>query len=174
MPFDILLDRLEPPEQQMASLIWSERNYFFRWPVHHLLLWPECVRPLGRGYHEYPAETVAMFRNFGLGGGDRRSNGPAVMSYQIAGGELVGAPSWPIHHIYDGLHPLVDDRPVTRAVTRGDLFSEAAGLVAAHPVAHEAAHRFAYIAWNLRLEAFRRFDGFDPDNWSEQFLHEPN
>ncbi len=44
----------------------------------------------------------------------------------------------------------------------GDDFTEAAGLVAIHPVADALADDLAYCAWLLRHEAYLRF-GFDPD-----------
>ena len=42
------------------------------------------------------------------------------------------------------------------------LFTEAAGLVAAHPFADALADEVPYFAWLLRAEAYQRF-GFDPD-----------
>lgn len=44
----------------------------------------------------------------------------------------------------------------------GQLFTEAAGLVALHPVADSLADECAYFAWWLRQQAYERF-GFDPD-----------
>jgi hypothetical protein len=67
-----------------------------------------------------------------------------------------------VHHIYDGLHPAPGRRESVRAVTSGDYFTEAAGLVAVHPVADALASEVPSFAWFLREEAFRRF-GFDPD-----------
>lgn len=85
-------------------------------------------------------------------------------AFAIAGGvrpKRANGRGWNIHHVYDGQFP-APTRPCTRAVKAGDYFTEAAGLVAAHPIADALADEFAYFAWLLRVEAFHRF-GFDPD-----------
>ncbi len=61
-----------------------------------------------------------------------------------------------------GRYPAVGSTASTRAVIHGNYFTEAAGLVAIHPIADALADELAYFAWLLRHEAFRRF-GFDPD-----------
>lgn len=51
----------------------------------------------------------------------------------------------------------------THAIKDGRYFTEAAGLVAVHPLADAMAEEFADFAWWLRREAYKKF-GFDPDN----------
>ena len=117
-----------------------------------------------RKYHAYTEEQRRVMRDAGIRP-DTRSNGPAIMAYLLAGGERpqrATGRGWHVHHIYDGQHPLPLRSESAHAVKRGDLFTEAAGLVAAHPVADALADEFAYFAWLLRREAFERF-GFDPD-----------
>jgi len=48
------------------------------------------------------------------------------------------------------------------AVKDGKHFTQAAGLVAIHPVAEALKDEYFYVAWRLRHEAFLRF-GYDPD-----------
>jgi hypothetical protein len=69
---------------------------------------------------------------------------------------------WPIHHIYDGQFPMPPRTDSIRAVSHGKYFTEAAGLVAIHPLADGMASETPYFAWLLRREAFLRF-GFDPE-----------
>ena len=69
---------------------------------------------------------------------------------------------WSIHHVYDGKFP-APGRRTTHAVKEGRYFTEAAGLVAIHPIADVLADEVPYFAWLLRREAFERF-GFDPDD----------
>jgi hypothetical protein len=88
---------------------------------------------------------------------DDRTNGPAINSFQAAGGErpIWGNEGWHIHHIFDG----TEGSP--HAVHDGNHFTHSAGLVAAHPVAHHLAHHSDLLKWLLWREAFLRF-GFDP------------
>ena len=114
------------------------------------LLWPGCVRTTNDGEHQYPAELLSRLRRLEIKA-DTRTNGPAIVSYLAAGGERPnwGDEGWPIHHVFGG----TDD---------GSLFTQSAGLVAAHPVAHHLVHKSALLDWLLRREAFLRF-GFDPN-----------
>jgi hypothetical protein len=97
---------------------------------------------------------------------DSRSNGPAVMAYRLAGGERPkrrdGKQCWNIHHLYDGRFPANDVGKTLHAVKDGKHFTQAAGLVAIHPIAHACAEEYFWFAWQLRREAFLRF-GYDPD-----------
>jgi hypothetical protein len=116
-------------------------------------------------YHYYSPEQLTQIKAARIRP-DTRSNGTAIMAYALAGGRRPGRASgreqWCIHHIYDGRYPAPEAASCTRAVTHGAYFTEAAGLVAIHPVADALADELAYFAWLLRHEAFCRF-GFDPD-----------
>lgn len=155
--------RRKIPAQYLSIIdtVWTQPHDFLRWPERAFLFSPGAVRD---PYHKYSAEQVAQIKAAGVAQ-DTRSNGPAIMAFAIAGGErpkgAVGNKQWTIHHIYDGKHPVPGNR-CSHAVKTGHLFSEAAGLVAAHPIADSLADEFAYFAWLLRREAFVRF-AFDPD-----------
>jgi len=88
------------------------------------------------------------------------------MAFQYAGGERPlrhNGKGWAIHHVYDGQFPAPERTSSVRAVVEGNYFTEAAGLVAIHPLADGLATESSYFAWLLRHEAFVRFR-FDPDN----------
>ena len=57
--------------------------------------------------------------------------------------------------------PKARARARTRS-TKAATFTEAAGLVAIHPLADALADEVPYFAWLLRFEAYQRY-GFDPD-----------
>jgi hypothetical protein len=115
-------------------------------------------------YHRYTPEQLVQIKAARLHP-DMRANGPAIMAYAVAGGRrpwrASGREQWSIHHFYDGQYPK-PGASCTRAVTDGNYFTEAAGLVAIHPIADALADEFAYFAWLLRHEACYRFN-FDPD-----------
>jgi hypothetical protein len=96
---------------------------------------------------------------------DSRSNGPAICSFLLAGGirpVRETGKGWNIHHLYDGKFPFDKNRVTTHAVKDGGYFTEAAGLVALHPLADAMADEFCDFAWWLRRGAYDKF-GFDPD-----------
>ena len=144
------------------DLIYQNQTTFVSWPKRQLLLLPGVTRETR--YHQYPTAVILRLRNAGITP-DRRNNGPAICSFLLAGGVRPlreTGQGWHIHHIYDGkfLHP--KKTATTHAVRDGQYFTEAAGLVALHPIANALADEFSEFAWWLRKEAFRRF-GFDPD-----------
>ena len=151
------------PVLDVVDMVWEARAAFVRWPERALLLLPGVVRTKAR--HEYPPDVKALGRAARVAL-DTRNNGPAIAAFLIAGGERpmkVGVNhGWSVHHIYDGLHPAPGRATSAHAVKRGDLFTEAAGLVAMHPIADALAAEVPYFAWQLRYEAFVRF-GLDPD-----------
>ena len=49
-----------------------------------------------------------------------------------------------------------------KAVTYGKHFTQSAGLVAVHPVAHALCSEYSEVAWLLRNIAYLKF-GYDPD-----------
>jgi hypothetical protein len=139
-----------PPTEWSAILsILTDPEQFFQWPQIGALLWPGCVRTQNDGEHIFPAELITHLERLGLKP-DTRTNGPAINSFQAAGGKRPnwGNEGWPIHHVFNG----TDD---------GNLFTHSSGLVAAHPVAHHLAHQSGFLKWLLWREAFLRF-GFDP------------
>jgi hypothetical protein len=146
----------------VADDVWAKKAAFIEWPARALLFMPGTIRVK---YHNYSAEQRAQIRT-ARARPDTRSNGPAVMAFLVAGGRrpdrAAGREGWAIHHIYDGKHPAPGKATSIRAVTEGNYFTEAARLVAVHPIADALADELAYFAWLLRHEAFRRF-GFDPD-----------
>jgi hypothetical protein len=144
---------------QSAMAIWNQRDTYIRWPKHGRLLWEDVVRRPEP--YEYPPELEAEILQAGLSP-DPRTNGPAILAFQLAGGDrprrlYPSSWGWTIHHIYDGKHPHPDKRPVPHAIKSGTLFTEAAGLVAVHPLADYVAMSVPLLAWLLRWEAFRRF-----------------
>ncbi len=138
-------------------------NNFFEWPKRVSLLWPGCVRTEVDGQHQYPAAVKDHLDRLGIKA-DTRTNGPAIAAFLAAGGmrPCWGGEGWHIHHIYDKTGRISGiTTEVPHAVHDGNYFTQSAGLVAAHPVAHYLAHQSDLLKWLLRREAFVRF-GFDP------------
>ena len=165
LPISIRNLRSMSSEQELliADFVWAKRKHFIRWPSRSLLLIPGCIRP-GNKIHTYPDSLILSLKKKGIRI-DARSNGPAVMAYLLAGGDRPsrnGAHAWSIHHIYDRRFPFPGKATSAHAASSGRLFTEAAGLVAIHPVADSLSSELPYLAWLLRFEAFKRF-GFDPD-----------
>src|SRR5262249_19506503 len=127
--------------------VWAKRDQFIEWPSRPLLFMPGTVRIK---YHRYSAEQRDKLKTAGVRL-DTRSNGPAVVAFMLAGGRrpdrATGREGWAIHHIYDGQYPAPGATTCTRAVTHGSYFTEAAGLVAVHPIADALADELAYFAW---------------------------
>jgi hypothetical protein len=136
--------------------ICTDPEQFFQWPQLGALFWPGCVRTHNDGEHIFPAELITHLERLALKP-DTRTNGPAINSFEAAGGKRPnwGNEGWHIHHIFDG----TEGSP--HAVRDGNLFTHSAGLVATHPVTHHLAHQSALLKWLLWRETFLRF-GFDP------------
>ena len=158
--------RQDVPEHVLKIVddVWSQRELFLRWPAPKSTscFWHGCVRVR---YHKYSGWRLAQLRAAGIRI-DNRSNGPAIMSFLLSGGErpLRQTPKrqWSVHHVYDGKFPFPGRDLTTHAVKNKKLFTHSAGLVAIHPIADALADEVAYFAWLLRLEAYKRFQ-FDPD-----------
>lgn len=137
-------------------------DQFVRWPQQAQLLWPECVR---QKQHYYPEELVRKAVDAGFKA-NRLSNGPAILAYQLAGGDrpprLGRRHGWTIHHVYDGQFPWQGRNSTAHAVKDGQLFTASGGLVAIDPVADAMASEYALVAWVLRYQCHQRFR-FDPD-----------
>ena len=124
---------------KLAMFVWLNPDQFIRWPKRAYCFWPGQVR----------ANTDPAIFAFKLAGGDR----PQRADWKW---------EWTIHHIYDGKFEAQPGWQTTHAVRHPAYFTEAAGLVALHPIADSLASEVALFAWLLRHEAFKRF-GFDPD-----------
>jgi hypothetical protein len=137
-------------------------QHFVSWPKKSLLLLPGITRETK--YHQYPESVKQQLRSAGIPP-DGRSNGPAICSFLLAGGirpQRETGKGWNIHHIYDGKFPHVGNTTTMHAIRDGQYFTEAAGLVALHPLADAMADEFAEFSWWLRRDAYNRF-GLDPD-----------
>ncbi len=151
-------------EQKLINEVWNLKEAFIRWPKVSRLLLPGVVRPKS-GFHDYPIDIIKELESKRIVI-DRRTNGPAIMSYLLAGGDRPkrndSTHEWAIHYICDGKFPLIQGQETLHAIAKGDHFTESAGLVAIHPVADALADKYFYFAWLLRIEAYKRF-GYDPD-----------
>ena len=150
-------------ELAVADLIWADKDRFLAWPDSAVLFHPGAKRNVS--FHTYTPSQLAQIKAAGVRK-DTRSNGPAVMAYLLAKGRrpsrTVSTRGWNIHHVYDGKYPAQGKTTTCHAVKDGNLFTQSAGLVAAHPVADALADELPYFAWLLRHEAFTRFK-FNPD-----------
>lgn len=158
---DSAFNRLTTSEKKIINEVWERRGEYIRWPARARLLWQECVRVK---YHRIPdrIKEEARSRRVQV---DSRSNGPAIMSFLLAGGERPrrsNGQGWHIDHIYDGEFPWPTKGRSLHAVKDGKHFTQSAGLVAIHPIAEALKDEYFYFAWLLRHEALLRF-GYDPD-----------
>lgn len=152
-----------------VTAVCKSLDVFVRWPTKAVLLWKGCDRVAPEGerqrIHLFPDEIkrAAKAVKAPL---DTRSNGPAIVSFLIAGGErpkrFGSHNSWSIHHIYSGKFPYIGKPSTLHAAKSGQHFTQSAGVVAVHPIADGMCDEYPFFAWLLRAEAFRRF-GYDPD-----------
>lgn len=158
---DLEFSRLTASEKRIITEVGDHKAHYIKWPTKARLLWPGCVRIK---YHRIPDKIKQEATSKGIQV-DSRSNGPAIMSFLLAGGERPtrsNGQGWHIDHIYDGKFPWPARGRSLHAVKDGDHFTQAAGLVAIHPIAEALKDEYFYVAWRLRHEAFQRF-GYDPD-----------
>jgi len=158
---DMEFSKLTTSEKKIIDEVWERRADYVKWPIEARLLWPGCVRTK---YHRIPdrIKEEARSREVQV---DSRSNGPAVMSFLLAGGKRPkrsNRQGWHIDHIYDTKFPWPTKGRSLHAVKNGKHFTQAAGLVAVHPIAESLKDEYFHFAWLLRREAFLRF-GYDPD-----------
>ena len=156
-------NELNPSEKKIINEVWERRTKFVRWPEKAILFWEGCVR---NKYHIYPDEKKKELKSKGIPI-DQRSNGPAVMSFLLAGGKRPKRMSnpnqgWPIHHIYDRKFSWPKKGETLHAVQDGKHFTQSAELVAIHPIAEAITDEYFYFAWLLRHESFLRFN-YDPN-----------
>jgi len=153
--------KLTASERKVATEVWDRRTNYIKWPARARLLWPGCVRTR---YHRVPDRIKEEARSRGVPV-DSRSNGPAIMSFLLAGGERPrrsNRQGWHVDHIYDGKFPWPTRSRSLHAVKNGKHFTQAAGLVAIHPIAEALKDEYYHFAWLLRHEAYLRFN-YDPD-----------
>lgn len=154
---------------RIANEVWSEKDLYVRWPKRSLLFWTGLVRHHDgrkKDCYEYSVKHLDRLKRAGIEK-DARNNGPAINAFQLAGGERpirndFPRHHWSIHHIYDGRFPSKRGVKTLHATRDGNHFTQAAGLVALHPLADGLAGDCNYFAWLLRHEAFLRFN-YDPD-----------
>jgi hypothetical protein len=157
------------PMVRITMEVWSNKERFVHWPCRKFLYWPGLVRHCDgrrKDCYSFSKEQREVLKAAGLET-DGRNNGPAILAFRLAGGNRpqrsdVPRFGWSIHHIYEGRFPAPGRDKILHATRNGDHFTEAAGLVALHPVAEGLAGDCSYFAWLLRCEAFRLF-GYDPD-----------
>jgi len=158
---NLKFNELTPSERKVATEVWGRRADYIKWPASARLLWPGCVQTK---YHRIPDRIKEEARSKGIQV-DSRSNGPAVMSFLLAGGERPrrsNRQGWHVDHIYDGKFPWISKARSLHAVKDGNHFTQAAGLVAIHPIAEALKDEHPHFAWLLRHEAYLRFN-YDPD-----------
>lgn len=154
-------------ETDAALALWREKDHWFRWPKESTLLqngWTRDRDSNRTDCYPYDAELTRRLKQKNLKP-DGRNNGPAILSFLMAGGErpVSGNEGWPVHHTYDGQALIPNtQKKILRAVQDGEHFTYSGGLVAAHPAAYFVAHQSELLAWLLRWEAFRRFN-YDPN-----------
>lgn len=108
---DQLRGRTEPDVLHIAEYVWQRKDMLIEWPRKSLCFLDGCVRIK---YHAYSPEQKQALREARIAA-DSRSNGPAIMSFLLAGGKRpareVRGKSWSVHHIYDGKCPAPDGPP---------------------------------------------------------------
>lgn len=150
-------------ERDVLATVAKNLSNFVSFPERAVLLWPECDRT--KDYHSYPVHirTLATGRDVHL---DRRANGPAVVSFILAGGirprRFGSSNSRSIHHLYSGKFPYLGRNITIHAAKTREHFTQSAGLIAAHPVADALVDEFPFFAWFLRAKVYSKF-GYDPD-----------
>jgi hypothetical protein len=137
---------------------------YVKFPKESLNFMPDTIRD--QKFFEYSEQQIKQLKDAGITP-DKRSNGPAIMSYLLAGGErpdrACGKQKWSIHHIYDGKYPYPGKNETTHAVKDPRYFAQSDGLVAIHSIADGLVDECPYFAWSLRCHAYLIFL-FDPDN----------
>lgn len=164
------ISAIEPPIRRVSvrhiikQVLDSEAD-FIQWPKRGLLLWQGCVRESGK-HHKYPSQLREQYRECCDETPNTLVNGPAIAAFTYAKGYRPfrsNGNGWDIYHIYNGKHPYVDRMSSLHGVKDGNHFTQAAGLIAAHPVAKALADEDAGFAWFLRAKAFSLFH-YDPDH----------
>jgi hypothetical protein len=95
--------RLPEAVNAVTELVIRNMDEFVRWPERAQLLMDGCDRSVS--YHRFPSEVVQLAKRNRVAL-DARTNGPALVSYLLAGGtrpvRFAHTYGWPIHHLYNG------------------------------------------------------------------------
>ena len=154
--------KLSKHEAAVLRELVSSVNSFVKFAGRRLLLWDGCTRV--RKYHTYPTEIKVLAKAKGIAL-DRRTNGPAIAAFLLSDGERpkrYGSNNgWSIHHIYSGKFPAIGETEAIWAAKSEKHMTQAAGLVAIHPIADQACDEYPFFAWYLRAMAFQKFC-YDP------------
>ncbi|MFA6020915.1 MAG: hypothetical protein WC722_11695 [Rhodospirillales bacterium] len=164
---------LEPvAHKDVVGLVLGSIDDFIRWPSRAVLLWEGATRNVK--YHSYPDTIADIARRSGVSL-DRRTNGPAIASFRIAGGErpkrFGSRNGWSVHHLYSGKFPYIDRPQTLHAAYDSCHATQSAGLVAVHPVADQMCDEYPFFAWYLRAKAFMKF-GYYPDDVFSPSAHD--
>ena len=160
---------LEPHLQEIVLKIYTDIEFLCNFPETALLLWADCDRtPPIKGkqkYHSFPDTIIQKAKGKGILL-DSRPNGPAIVAFEFAGGnrpQRYGSNNkWHIHHLYSGKFPYIGKENTLHASKDCLHFTQAAGLVAMHPLSDALADENPAFTWFLRFKAYEKF-GYDPD-----------
>lgn len=156
----------------LYEIIWglvSNYESLCNFPEKPLLFWEDCDRkklPTGKQkYHNYQSLTKEQAKQKGIYL-DSRPNGPAIAAFEFARGvrpaRYGSNNKWHIHHLYSGKFPYFGKIETLHAAQSGLHFTQAAGLVALHPLIDALADESPAFTWFLRYKAYEKF-GYDPD-----------
>jgi hypothetical protein len=155
--------------RHIVKYTYDHLDKFCCWPKLPILLWEGCNRKPNEGekqkYHCYPQviKELAEEKQIYL---DRRANGPAIASFEFAGGERhkrYGSKNkWSIHHIYSGKFPYQGRETTLHAKETGTHFTQSAGLIALHPILDSICDEIPAFSWVMRFRSWKKF-GYDPD-----------
>lgn len=159
----------EPHIQEVIIKIFLNLKFFCNFPEKALLLWADCDRnPPSKGkqkYHSFTNIIKEQAKQKGIRL-DTRPNGPAIAAFEFSGGyrpQRHGSTNkWSIHHLYSGKFPYTGKTDTLHAAKECLHFTQAAGLVALHPLADALADESAAFTWFLRFKAHEKF-GYNPD-----------
>lgn len=157
--------------KHIVKYTYDHLDSFCSRPKVPILLWEGCNRKPNEGetqkYHPpYPKIIKDKAKDKEIKLGDRRSNGPAIVSFEFAGGERrprYGSKNkWNIHHIYSGKFPYTGREKTTHAKVDGIHFTQSAGLIAVHPILDSICDEIPAFSWYMRFLSWEKF-GYDPD-----------
>ncbi|MCA0328153.1 MAG: hypothetical protein LCH89_21530 [Proteobacteria bacterium] len=150
-------------EKKLLRHIHKALDVLVRWPARPYLLWQGATR--AQKYHRYPDSIKIEAKRFNVHC-DTRTNGPAVVAYLLAGGERPkrygSTNAWSVHHLYSGKFSHPSKNATLHAAKHPLHMTQAAGLVAIHPIADQACDEYPFFSWLLRALAFQKFN-YDPD-----------
>ncbi len=156
--------------KHIVKYTYDHLDSFCSWPKKPILLWEGCNRKPNDGekqkYHPlYPKIIQDKAKNKGIKL-DRRSNGPAIASFEFADGERPqrygNKNKWNIHHIYSGKFPYKTAGKTLHAKENGLHFTQSAGLIAVHPILDSICDEIPAFSWVMRFRSWQKF-GYDPD-----------